>query len=58
MSAVIITGSTTIRELDVSENAIGGNGISDSVITEGLQSNKTLTKLCVSACHIREEGSY
>ena len=57
MSAVIITGSTTLRELNVSSNfRIGDNGI--SVITEGLQSNKTLTKLDVSQCHITAKGSY
>ena len=56
MSNVIITGSTTLRELDVSRNDISDNGI--SVITEGLQSNKTLTKLDVSVCDITEEGSY
>ena len=56
MSTVIITGSTTLRELDVSRNDIGDNGI--SVISEGLQSNKALTKLDVSWCHFTEEGSY
>ena len=56
MSNVIVTGSTTLRELDVSRNDIGDNGI--SVITKGLQSNKTLTKLNVSQCHVTKEGSY
>ena len=56
MSTVIITGSTTLRELDVRWNHFGDNWI--SVITEGLQSNKTLTKLDVSYCHFTEEGSY
>ena len=56
MSNVIVTGSTTLRELDVSRNDIGDNGI--SVITKGLKSNKTLTKLYVSECRFREEGSY
>ena len=55
MSTVIITGSTTLRELDVSFNAIGDNGI--SMITEGLQSNNTLTKLNVSQCHFTEKGT-
>ena len=40
MSTVIITGSTTLRVLNVSLNYNGDNWI--SVITEGLQSNKTL----------------
>ena len=56
MSTVIITDSATLRELDVSWNNIGDNGI--SVITKGLQSNKTLTKLDVSKCHFTEDGSY
>ena len=55
MSTVIITGSTTLRELDVSWNDIGDNGI--SVITEGLQSNKMLTKLDVSECRFSVKGT-
>ena len=55
MSTVIITGSTTLRELDVSWNNIGDNGI--SVITEGLQSNKTLTKLDVTVCGFSVKGT-
>ena len=55
MSTVIITGSTTLRELDVSFNDIGDNGI--SVITEGLQSNKALTKLNVSVCRFSVKGT-
>ena len=55
MSTVIITGSTTLRELDVSWNDIGDTGI--SVITEGLQSNKTLTKLNVSYCKLSVKGT-
>ena len=56
MFTVIITGSTTLMELNVSYNNIGDNGI--SVITEGLKSNKTLTKLDVSWCYFTEKGSY
>ena len=55
MSTVIITGSTTLRELDVSGNNIGDNGI--SVITKGLQSNKTLKKLDASQCKFSLKGS-
>jgi len=55
MSTVIITGSTTLRELDVSWNDIGDNGI--SVITEGLQSNTTLAKLDVSVCGLSVKGT-
>ena len=49
MFTVIITGSTTLRELDVSYNDIGDSGI--SVITEWLLTNKTLTKLNVARCN-------
>ena len=55
MSTVIITGSTTLRELDVSGNDNGDNWI--SVITEGLQSNKTLTKLNISDCGLSVKGT-
>ena len=55
MSTVIITGSTTLRELNVSVNRNGDNWI--SVITEGLQSNKTLTKLNVSRCDLSVKGT-
>ena len=55
MSTVIITGSTTLRELNVSSNQIGDNGI--SLITEGLQSNKMLTKLNVSVCDLSVKGT-
>ena len=50
----MITG-TTLRELDVSNNQIGDNGM--SVITEGLQSNKMLTKLKVSGCDLSVKGT-
>ena len=56
MSTVIITGSTTLRELDARNNQIGDNGM--SLITEGLQSNKMLTKLNVSQCDLSVKGSY
>ena len=55
MSTVIITGSTTLRELDVSYNDNGDNWI--SVITEELQSNKTLAKLNVSLCELSVKGT-
>ena len=55
MSTVIITGSTTLRELDVSHNDNGDNWI--SVITGGLQSNKTLAKLNVSECGLSVKGT-
>ena len=55
MSTVIITGSTTLRELLVSGNDNGDNWI--SVITEGLQSSKTLAKLNVSGCKLSVKGT-
>ena len=55
MLAIIITGSTALRELNVSYNNIGNKGI--SVITEGLQYNKTLTKLGVLACGLTAKGN-
>ena len=55
MSTVIITGSTTLRELNVSYNNNGDNGI--LMITEGLQSNKTLAKLNVSGCVLSVKGT-
>ena len=55
MSTVIITGSTTLRELNVSFNDNGDDWI--SVITEGLQSNKTLAKLNVSYCGLSVKGT-
>ena len=55
MSPVNITGSTTLRELDVGYNHNGDNWI--SVITEGLQSNKTLAKLVISRCDLSVKGT-
>ena len=55
MSTVIITGSTTLRELNVSYNDNGDNWI--SIVTEGLQSNKMLTKLDVSECNLSVKGT-
>ena len=52
---VIITGSTTLRELNVSFNDIGDSGI--SIITEWLLSNKTLTKLDLRWCDLSVKGT-
>ena len=52
---VIITGSRTLRELHVSWNYIGDNGI--SVITEWLLPNKLLRKLNVANCHFSMKGT-
>ena len=51
----IITGSTTLRELNVSSNHIGEDGISK--ITQWLLTNKTLTKLDVSGCKLSVKGT-
>ena len=55
MAAVVITGSMTLEELDVSNNDIGDNGI--SVITEWLLSNKTLIKLNITRCNLSQKGT-
>ena len=55
MSTVIITGSTTLRELDVSHNDDGDDWISK--IAELLQSSKTLAKLDVSWCDLTAQGT-
>jgi len=55
MSTVIITGSATLRVLDVSENDIGDDGM--AVISETLQHNKSLTELRVADCGLSVEGT-
>ena len=52
---MFITGSTTLRELDVSINDIGDSGI--SIITEWLLSSKTLIKLDVAGCRLSVKGT-
>ena len=55
MSTIIITDSTTLRELNVSFNYIREDGIFK--IAEGLLTNKTLTKLSVSSCDLSVKGT-
>ena len=55
MSTVIITGSATLRVLDVSHNDIGDNGM--AVISEALQHNKSLTTLRVARCGLSVKGT-
>jgi len=55
MSTVIITGSATLRVLNVSHNDIGDDGI--AVISETLQHNKSLTKLRVARCGLSMKGT-
>ena len=52
--SVIITGSTTLRVLDVSGNEIGDDGI--SMISEELQRNKAQTELLVAKCGLSAKG--
>ena len=55
MSTVIITGSATLRVLDVSSNDIGDDGM--AVISEALQHNKSLTTLSVANCGLSVKGT-
>jgi len=56
MSTVIITGSASLRELDVSVNPnIGDKGM--SLISSELQYNNILTKLSVTECGLSVKGS-
>ena len=56
MSTFIITGSITLKELNVSYNNIGNKGI--SVITDGLQYSKKLAKLEILICNFTAKGSW
>ena len=51
----VITGSATLRVLDVSENDICDEGM--AIISEALQHNKSLTVLKVSRCGLSVKGS-
>ena len=55
MSTVIITGSATLRVLDVSNNDISDDGM--AVISEKLQHNKSLTTLSVAGCGLSVKGT-
>ena len=55
MSTVIITGSATLRELDVSGNDISDDGM--AVISEALQHNISFTTLWVVKCGLSVEGT-
>ena len=55
MSTVIITGSATLRVLDVSYNDISDDGI--TVISEALQHNKSVTRLEVMKCGLSVKGT-
>ena len=55
MSTVIITGSATLRVLNVSFNDIGDDMM--AVISEALQHNKSLTRLMVAECGLSVKGT-
>ena len=55
MLNVIITGSATLRELDVSYNNISDDGM--TLISEALQHNKSLTTLRVAECGLSVKGT-
>ena len=55
MSTVIITGSATLRVLDVGRNDIGDEGM--AVISKALQDNNSLTTLYVSRCGLSVKGT-
>ena len=55
ISTVIITGSATLRVLEVSYNDISDDGM--AVISEALQHNKSLTTLSVGECGLSVKGT-
>ena len=55
MSTVIITGSATLRVLDVNLNDIGDDGM--AVISETLQHCRSLTRLWVGGCGLSVKGT-
>ena len=55
MCLYIVTGSATLRLLNVSWNGIGDDGI--VIILEALQNNKSLTKLNVCECGLSVKGN-
>ena len=55
MSTVIITGSATLRVLDISYNDIGDDWM--AVISEAIQHSKSLTILEVAGCRLSAKGT-
>jgi len=53
--STVITGSDTLRVLNVSRNDIGDDGM--AVISETLQHNKSLTKLWMGYCGLSLKGT-
>ena len=54
-STFIITGSATLRVLDVSLNDIGDEGM--ATLSEALQYNKSLTRLNLNECALSVKGT-
>ena len=54
MSTVIVTGSTTLKVLDVGGNNTSDGGI--SMISEELEHNNSLTELRVVRCGLSVKG--
>ena len=50
-----VTGSATLRVLDVGSNDIGDEGM--AIISEALQHNKSLTRLGVERCGLSVKGT-
>ena len=55
MFTVIITGTATLRVLDVGDNDIDDGGM--AMISEALQHNKSLTTLIVVQCGLSVKGT-
>ena len=55
MSTVIVTGSATLRVLDVSYNNISDDGM--GLISEALQHSKSLTTMMVGQCGLSVKGT-
>ena len=55
MSTVIITGSATLRVLNVGENVIGDEGM--GILSKALQDNKSLTELYIWECGLSVKGT-
>ena len=51
----VITGSATLRVLNVKDNYIGDEGM--AIISEALQHNKSLTRLGVKQCGLSVKGT-
>ena len=51
----VITGSATLRVLNVKDNYIGDEGM--AIISEALQHNKSLTRLGVKQCGLSVTGT-